>query len=87
MMKTNHQSGCTQFNFHFFIESKCKISLFSIYNSCRERVEGGAGGRRFRRHSAGTTGALRFFNAFAIDPEKKGKQHQKGIKVSPKNRK
>jgi hypothetical protein len=25
-----------------------------------------AGGRLFRRHSAGTTGALRFFNAFTI---------------------
>jgi hypothetical protein len=37
--------------FEFVIPALCR----------RKRVNGGAGGRRFRRHSAGTTDALRFY--------------------------
>jgi hypothetical protein len=34
---------------------------FAVLALCRRKqVNGGAGGRRFRRHSAGTTGAPRF---------------------------
>jgi hypothetical protein len=45
-----HESQLQNSVFKFVVPALCR----------RKRVNSGAGGRRFRRHSAGTTGALRF---------------------------